>query len=151
VHHGGRGQSFVYELLYDGKGADGRPFLMRLLDVAELGHEYDGKNEHREADPEHLKPGNEPSSSPQRASVEHATRAAKEEENCCEDNDFEEVEPDAPRNAHQGPVPTQPSYPQSNRSVVGCQLSVLGPDHPPSNPLPASLPTTSNQQPTTNE
>ncbi len=33
VHRGGRGQSFVYELLYDGRGADGRPFLVGLLDV----------------------------------------------------------------------------------------------------------------------
>lgn len=33
VHRGGRGQSFVYELLYEGQGRDGRPFLMGLLDV----------------------------------------------------------------------------------------------------------------------
>ena len=30
VHRGGRGQSFVYELLYDGKGKDGKPFLVRV-------------------------------------------------------------------------------------------------------------------------
>ena len=30
VHRGGRGQSFVYELLYDGAGRDGKPFLMGL-------------------------------------------------------------------------------------------------------------------------
>ena len=36
VHRGGRGQSFVYELLYDGGGADGRPHLVGLVDVAEL-------------------------------------------------------------------------------------------------------------------
>jgi DNA primase len=36
VHRGGRGQSFVYELLYDGGGADGRPHLLGLVDVAEL-------------------------------------------------------------------------------------------------------------------
>jgi hypothetical protein len=36
VHHGGRGQSFVYELLYDGKGQDGSPFLMKLIDVDKL-------------------------------------------------------------------------------------------------------------------
>ena len=33
MHHGGRGQSFVYELAYDGKGKDGSPFLLNLLDV----------------------------------------------------------------------------------------------------------------------
>jgi DNA primase catalytic core len=36
VHHGGRGQSFVYELLYDGEGRRGEPFLMGLLDVEAL-------------------------------------------------------------------------------------------------------------------
>jgi DNA primase len=36
VHRGGRGQSLVYELLYDGQGRDGQPFLMQLLDVDEL-------------------------------------------------------------------------------------------------------------------
>jgi hypothetical protein len=36
VHRGGRGQSFVYELLYDGQGQDGRPFVLGLLDVEAL-------------------------------------------------------------------------------------------------------------------
>jgi len=36
VHRGGRGQSFEYELLYDGEGGDGDTFLMGLLDVAQL-------------------------------------------------------------------------------------------------------------------
>jgi DNA primase catalytic core len=36
VHRGGRGQSFVYELLYDGKGKNGKPFLPGLIDVETL-------------------------------------------------------------------------------------------------------------------
>jgi DNA primase catalytic core len=36
VHRGGRGQSFVYELLYDGQGKDGKPFLPGLIDVEQL-------------------------------------------------------------------------------------------------------------------
>ena len=36
VHHGGRGQSFVYELLFDGKGTDGKPWLPGLIDVDSL-------------------------------------------------------------------------------------------------------------------
>jgi hypothetical protein len=36
VHRGGRGQSFVYELLWDGGGADGRPHLAGLVDVDTL-------------------------------------------------------------------------------------------------------------------
>jgi DNA primase len=41
VHRGGRGQSFVYELLFDGHGADGKPWLPGLIDVDSL--EYDEK------------------------------------------------------------------------------------------------------------
>jgi hypothetical protein len=36
VHRGGRGQSFVYELLYRGEGTDGKPFVLGLADVAKL-------------------------------------------------------------------------------------------------------------------
>jgi len=36
VHSGGRGQSFAYELLYDGQGKDGAPFLTGLIDVEAL-------------------------------------------------------------------------------------------------------------------
>lgn len=36
VHRGGRGQSFEYELLYDGEGEQGAAFMMGLLDVAAL-------------------------------------------------------------------------------------------------------------------
>ena len=36
VHRGDRGHSFVYELLYDGKGQTGEPFLNGLLDTKQL-------------------------------------------------------------------------------------------------------------------
>jgi hypothetical protein len=36
VHRGGRGQSFVYELLYGGEGADGKPFALGLIDPESL-------------------------------------------------------------------------------------------------------------------
>ena len=36
VHRGGRGQSFVYELCYDGQGQDGAPFVPGLIDIAQL-------------------------------------------------------------------------------------------------------------------
>jgi DNA primase len=43
VHRGQRGQSYVYELLYEGQGTDGKPFLMGLIDVEKLrrGDVYD--------------------------------------------------------------------------------------------------------------
>lgn len=37
VHRSGRGQSFAYELLYQGEGERGESFLMGLIDVADLG------------------------------------------------------------------------------------------------------------------
>ena len=43
IHRGGRGQSFVYELLYDGNGKDGKPFLCGLIEIEKLSetHSYD--------------------------------------------------------------------------------------------------------------
>jgi hypothetical protein len=53
VHRGSRGQSFVYELLYNGEGKTGEPFLMGLIDIDQLmeintkkgdrAHDYDEK------------------------------------------------------------------------------------------------------------
>lgn len=41
THRGGRGQRFVYELLYDGRGQNGEPFLPCLIDVEKLKARYD--------------------------------------------------------------------------------------------------------------
>jgi DNA primase len=45
VHRGTRGQTFVYELVYNGQGQDGQRFLMGLIDPDALPAEcvYDGK------------------------------------------------------------------------------------------------------------
>ncbi|MGD0900541.1 MAG: hypothetical protein ABR915_22130, partial [Thermoguttaceae bacterium] len=42
VHRGGRGQSFVYELLYEPPPDAQTKFLARLIDVEQLRQEYDG-------------------------------------------------------------------------------------------------------------
>jgi len=41
VHRGGRGQSFVYELLYEGQGKDGARFVPGLVDVEKLKHDVE--------------------------------------------------------------------------------------------------------------
>ena len=41
AHRGGRGQSFVYELVFERNGADDKPALPGLIDVEKL---YDGNN-----------------------------------------------------------------------------------------------------------
>jgi len=45
VHRGGRGQSFVYELLYDGDAQQDHPHLSGLIDVSTIraSHDYDEK------------------------------------------------------------------------------------------------------------
>jgi hypothetical protein len=51
VHRGGPGQRFVYELLWDGQGKEGEPFLAGLLDVDTLEeHRYDTNREGSKAD-----------------------------------------------------------------------------------------------------
>ena len=48
THRGGRGQSFVYELVYGGEGADGKPFTLGLIDTETLqNHAYVEKFEHQ--------------------------------------------------------------------------------------------------------
>jgi hypothetical protein len=42
-HKGSRGHSFVYELLYNGEGKDGKPFVLGLVDVEKLRREEAGR------------------------------------------------------------------------------------------------------------
>jgi hypothetical protein len=67
VHRGGRGQSFVYELLFESQAADGKPRLPGLIDVETL--RYGGKK----SDPE---PDKSRSSRPQVAPVSRDGRSA---------------------------------------------------------------------------
>ncbi|RLA40789.1 MAG: DNA primase, partial [Gammaproteobacteria bacterium] len=110
VHHGGRGQSFIYELLYDGKGQDGCAFMMRLLDVNQL---YDEKNEYSATNPEHRETTNEYESSPQRAPNEHPTSIAENAGSVCNDNDFQAISSKPSKNALIGRKKTPQSYPQT--------------------------------------
>jgi hypothetical protein len=50
IHRGGRGQSFVYELLYSGEGDEGGKFVMGLIDPEKLRYEdnRDMPNGHRD-------------------------------------------------------------------------------------------------------
>ncbi len=77
THRGGRGQSFVYELLYNGEGSDQQPFLMGLIEVATLKCVYDKKKEHADLEKEHVNLEKEGSSSPQRALKEPPSSSSK--------------------------------------------------------------------------
>ncbi len=48
VHHGGRGQSFVYELAFEHQGDDRKPFFPGLIDAENLEiHDYDANRRGR--------------------------------------------------------------------------------------------------------
>jgi len=70
VHRGGRGQSFVYELMFAVEGGSGRPMLGGLIDMDVLSkHAYDGKKSGLEA-------GRSESSRPQVGGVSGSVKTA---------------------------------------------------------------------------
>jgi len=112
VHRGGRGQSFVYELLYDGQGRDGQPFLMGLVDVEQLKkHRYDENKEHP-------KPNQEPPSSPQGDRKEPGCSAGKNTENTFDHRAKSAPHAASDQNARLGKKKPIASYAQSDRSDV---------------------------------
>ena len=120
VHRGGRGQSFVYELLYDGKGQDGKPFVPGLLDVEQLRHAYDKKKEHPEANVEG-------SSSPQVAGKEPPGSEAENNKNTGNQSVAPACDDEAPENALLGEQKSAPSYrSRSNPSLAASTQSEEG-------------------------
>jgi hypothetical protein len=112
VHRGGRGQSFVYELLYDGQGRDGSPFLMGLVDVEQLKkYPYDKKKEHQ-------KPNLEHPSSLQGDGLEPSSSSRKNNENALSKATSEKTEQRESKNASGENKNNAASYPQSRRNRV---------------------------------
>ncbi|MCI0573898.1 MAG: hypothetical protein L0Y66_24440, partial [Myxococcaceae bacterium] len=112
VHRGGRGQLFEYELLYDGQGQDGRPFLPGLLDVEHLhAQRYDGNSEGENSRPEGP-------SSPLQGASEPRLSAAPESETSKEDGSLPAEIANTPEHAHPGDISSAPSYPQADPSAA---------------------------------
>ena len=115
VHRGGRGQSFVYELLYDGEGRDGQPFMMGLIDVARLrqmkNHEYDEKTE-----PPNNK--NAPPTRPQRAGVVPLASGGKPRGNAMDNAVCDDEDENEPGNAHPAKKESRASYPSDSDAVT---------------------------------
>jgi hypothetical protein len=99
VHRGGRGQSFVYELLYDGRGSDGRPFLMGLCDPDALPHDYDGKKEHPLPNLEHHNSEKESPKSIQGAPKEPPSSSGQSALNNVSDKALRDPGAESPENA----------------------------------------------------
>ncbi|GMQ88662.1 MAG: hypothetical protein BMS9Abin09_0092 [Gammaproteobacteria bacterium] len=113
VHRGGRGQSFVYELLYDGEGQDGEPFLMGLIDVQALGKQaYDEKNAP-------LTQKIVPPSGPQSAGVESRSSAVKNNVDAINTGTCDDGDENPLKNAHPARQNNAASYVQAPALVAG--------------------------------
>jgi DNA primase catalytic core len=104
VHKGGRGQSFVYELLYDGQGKDGKPFLPGLIDVEKL---KDAPMTERSRGADGAFAG---SSRPQRGAVAGPSRVDENSGNTEENGVCEASEVKEPENAYIGANDSARSY-----------------------------------------
>jgi hypothetical protein len=118
VHRGGRGQSFVYELLYDGQGADGQPFLMGLLDPDTLGHQYDGKKEHPFRELEHRNREKEPARSIQGAPKEPPSSIGQRASAPLRDKALRDAAPPTAPNTSLAAETDTPSYVRTRRSAA---------------------------------
>ncbi len=116
VHRGGRGQSFVYELLYDGEGRDGKPFLMGLVDVEQLKYHYDKKKEHPKPNKEHEKTNLEHPSSLQVDRKEHGSSSLKNTPNDLKQAASVTSEKNGAKNASEGNKNNVASYTHSRRT-----------------------------------
>jgi hypothetical protein len=125
VHHGRRGQSFVYELLYDGEGRDGSRFVLGLLDAAGIeaqapGLDCDsnlaGSDDKVAGSEEHLAGSKRGQNGPLAGGWRSDSSADTTE-------DDPESEANRPRNASRGARKAPPSYPQPGRSSVSVPLS----------------------------
>lgn len=123
VHRGSRGQGFVYELLYDGQGQDGEPFVMGLVDVEALraslrresGGNFEGVNSHFE-------PPNgefEGRSSPHRGANEPGVRGGEIADDRRGDEDLPASKRDSAKNAHLDEREIVESYVPARRSFIG--------------------------------
>ena len=115
VHRGGRGQQFVYELLWDGAtDGDGKPHLSGLIDAAQLvgGEKTSTYDENCEGANGHV----EGSVSAHRAASERGVSAPEDGDNALNYRDLGEKPAEPRQNAHQGgdakTIRTDTSYPQ---------------------------------------
>jgi hypothetical protein len=122
VHRGSRGQGFVYELLYDGQGQDGEPFVMGLVDVdglrASLRREPGGNFEGANSDFEPLKSDFEGRSSPQRGADEPRVRGGEIASDRRDGGDLAASKRDSPENAHLDEREITKSYVPARRSCI---------------------------------
>jgi len=122
VHRGSRGQGFVYELLYDGQGQDGEPFVMGLVDVEALrvslrrqsGGNFEGVN----GDFEPPNGEFEGRSSPHRGASEPRVRGGENAGDRRDDGDLPVSQREPRENAHLDEGEHAESYVPARRSCI---------------------------------
>ena len=124
-HRGMRGQSYVYELVYDGEGSDGDAFLMGLIDVDGLRNDdgtpgapcgYDGKLAGGDPDMAGSK-------RPQNGAMAGTWRAGTSGENASSDKASQPAESETPPETRPGVSKPPSSYLNGGRSVVDTGLN----------------------------
>ena len=124
-HRGMRGQSYVYELVYDGEGSDGDAFLMGLIDVDGLRNDdgtpgapcgYDGKLAGVNLDMAGSK-------RPQNGAMAGTWRAGTSGENASSDKASQPAESETPPETRPGVSKPPSSYLNGGRSVVDTGLN----------------------------
>lgn len=103
AHRGGRGQSFVYELLWDGRGSGGETFLSGLVDVEAL----------RRSLPRALPPRDEsfdPPLHPLVPSIDPRLSPEEPGDKLSDSSTYDDQVEKAPDNAHQGPSEKNDRY-----------------------------------------
>jgi hypothetical protein len=122
VHRGSRGQGFVYELLYDGQGQDGEPFVMGLVDVeglrASLRHQSGGNFEGGNANFEPPNGQFEGRSSPHRGASEPRVRGGEIADDHHHDTDLQPAKGEPRENAHLDEHENAESYVPVRRSCI---------------------------------
>ncbi|MCP4897527.1 MAG: toprim domain-containing protein [bacterium] len=111
VHRGCRGQSFVYEMLYEGQGRDGASFLLGLIDEESLG--YDAEKSGSESKWSGSKPEKSAPSRPQVAPKSGGGRSLQE-------TDTESFKPEIP---NKPPKRTSQGFENESASYVAASRS----------------------------
>jgi hypothetical protein len=121
VHRGGRGQSFVYELLYNGEGHQNEAFLMGLIDTRKLKQGYDKKKEHSKIDKEPKKVKLSGSSSIQSDTKELSSRLENKSDKAIKTEPYQESGKNGQKCITAVTENDDTSYPQplSNRKTTG--------------------------------
>ena len=118
VHRGSRGLAFVYELLWQGEGLNGRSFVLGLLDTATMSN-LAGSEINLAGQGDHLAGSKRGDGGPVAAGWRSNPNAAAKEDDL-------DLDREALRNAHQVPKKAPPSYSSARHSPISLTAAPQG-------------------------